>query len=198
MSSRAKSDLGGVRVYVGEPRTGKTYRALADLVELVEHERARSAPRTVGAIVVDSTGASNFADKPHTPSAAHTVATAWHGGIAYFTPRDQAEFDALVSAELATPHGVPLLVDEVSYWRIGKGTPFDKLARTWRHHVPGLFVTTQRLTGDVTETLLACSPRLSLFRCKIPTEHHRKVRWIGIDPDTVAKLPDRVFEVHRL
>lgn len=184
-------ELGGVRVYVGEPRTGKTWRAERDL-------EALCAATKRGAIVIDSTGARNFADKPHTPSAAHTVATAWHGGVAYFTPPTQDEFDRILEAELATPHGVALLVDEVSYWRIRKGTAFDKLARTWRHHVPGLFVTTQRLTGDITDTLLACAPRVHVFRIKIPTEYHRKVKWLGIDPDKVATLPDREFETHQL
>lgn len=191
MTCKPLRELGGVNVYIGEPRTGKTWLALHDLDEL----RAATGR---GAIVIDSTGASNFAELPHTPSAAHTIATAWHGGLAYYTPRDQDDFDAIVSAELATRHGVALFVDEVSYWRVGKTTQFDKLTRTWRHHVPGIFVTTQRLNGDITETLLACAPRVRLFRMKVPVDYHRKIRWLGIEPDQLATLPDRTFQTHQL
>lgn len=191
MPPKSLRELGGIRVYVGEPRTGKTYKAERDLEELLARTRT-------GALVIDSTGCGNWADKPHSPSAAHAVATAWHGGRAYFTPRSQEDFDRVIEAELATRHGVPLLVDEVSYWKVKKGTPFDRLVRTWRHHVPGVFVTTQLLVRDVTETLFGCAPLVSVFRIKIPTEYHRAIRWRGIDPDHVATLRDRECEVHQL
>lgn len=188
----SRAPEGGIHAYVGEPRTGKTFRAMLDA-------RALAARAGCGVLVLDSTGAGNFIEEHHAPSVAQFLSEGWHGGVAFYTPTHpdaQKQVDAIMSALLSARInrlGPVLVVDELTSWRTDKKSAFVSLCRTWRHHTPGVFVTTQSVTGDLTETFRSLRPHLHLFRSVIPVEYHRAMKWLGVDVQRVASLRDREF-----
>jgi hypothetical protein len=183
----------GIHAYLGEPKTGKTYRAMADLAELSKRHGWR------GAIVVDSTGAENWVKEPHAPSVAHAIATACAGEVAYWTPRRpdaQEQVDNLMRGLLAArdPNlAPPLVVDEFQFWRIDKRSDWMALCRTWRHHCHSIFLTSQSVSTDMTETFEALRPKLHVFRSIVPKRYWPALLVRGINPQRVGELPDREF-----
>lgn len=179
----------GIHVYLGTTGVGKTFKALAEALET-------SRVTGLSLIVVDSGGAMNFEQLPHSKSLVDVVRSAWGtpGSLTVWTPPDDEgkAFDGLMKACQDAGH-VILLVDEISFW--AHSTRFRTLCRVWRHSHVTLLVTCQNVGTDLAQGLLACNPTLYLFRTTAPRSLEWVLRWHGIDPDEVRALPDREYIV---
>lgn len=89
---------------------------------------------------------------------------------------------------------VVLLFDDAGFWtdddgRVGKA--LRSLCRVYRHRQVHLVLTTQHLSGDVGQVMLAAGPRLVIFKTAA-TESLKRLRKLGLpaeDVELAAQLP---------
>lgn len=175
----------GVSVYIGTTGAGKTYRALADLREL-------HAKGDRGAIVVDSAGTKTLRELPQALTLEDAIRRAWGPSkeLVRWTPLDdptrkidsERDFERLMNA---ARHGgnVRILVDELSFW--ARCPSMLRLGRIWRASNVTLLFTAQHVGADVGQSLLACNPRLYIFRVTAPRSLEFAEKYLGLDPNTV-------------
>lgn len=182
----------GICVYVGTTGSGKTYLAWKHLKRL--RRRAR-----VPCLLIDSAGAENFQGEPHAKGLAEVAAQLNdpNKGIVYWTPENVLEVDALFSVLLrlakegkATPIGI--MIDEVSFWTVeSRSKELRKLCRLWRHVKVTLLITSQHVSGDLGQVMLACNPLLFLFKTTAPAS----LKWIednhAVTAEEVRAIPER-------
>lgn len=181
----------GIEVAVGTTGTGKTYLLYQELKKL-----ARTRP----AVLIDSIGAENFLLFPHAKSLADVgnQLRAWKPGtIIYWTPDGIEDFDAFFNALLAVQKAgkaspIAVLVDEVSAWTMEtRSKALRKICRVWRHAKLTLLITSQHVSADLGQVMLACNPLFYLFRTTSP----RSLDWIEdnvrIPRESIEALPDR-------
>lgn len=165
----------GIGVFVGTTGTGKTYLAW----KLLKRLRRR---RHIPCLLIDSAGAENFRSEPHARTL-QEVAFQLNDpekGIVYWTPENVLEVDAFIAQLLLLAKqgkGVPIgiMIDEVSFWTVeSRSKELRKLCRLWRHVEATLFITSQHVSGDLGQVMLACNPLLFLFQTTSPTS----VEWI--------------------
>jgi len=178
----------GIHVYLGTTGIGKTYKALEDLRGL--HRKGWRC------VVIDSARVENFSKLERCETLEAVVRRTWGGGKPCFvawTPEDTDEFDAFMQAALETGD-VAILVDEVSFWSGKNGTRIlPKLCRVWRHSRVRLLITCQHVGSDLTQTLLACNPRIFIFRCTAPRSLEWVEKWHGIPLAEARAIPDRTY-----
>lgn len=156
----------GVHAYIGAPQTGKTFLAHAEFL-------AYCAARRCGGIVVDIQGAKSFRKIRHVPTLRDAVSIAWNGGVAYWTPSDESEIETLFLAIKAAENAsrarthLAVFLDEVG--TLPKSQALETAFRCWSHRDICLFTTSQKVTKDLGETILACEPVIRLFRFTAPS-----------------------------
>lgn len=175
----------GLHVYIGTTGSGKTYKAIRDAI-------AHAGETARGVLVIDSRGEGN-ADggclKPipeMRPTGDLWQAVYAYGQVARVVPRDEAEFDNIIQVVDRTGQLV-VLIDEVSPWATNK--TLQALCRVWRHRKVSLFITTQKIGRDLEQSILACDPKLYLFRLTAPRSLEWVERWHRIPPEAVKALP---------
>lgn len=143
------------------------------------------------ALVIDSGGVAQLAHVPRARSTDDLIRRVWgqrtHAAI---TPADADQVDALARAVLAAGR-VNVLVDEAGFWlgsTKGKGSPLLRLLRAWRHARANVLLTTQHLSGDVSQAALSCAPTLYVFRCTSAAVLERLERDYGLAPARVRGL----------
>lgn len=170
--------------YIGCPGAGKTTLAAHHLAHLtIETKRP--------ALVIDSGNVAQLAHVPRAASVADAIGRVWRRGEhAALTPRNADDVEALARAVMAG-RDVNLLVDEAAFWMTankGRDSALLRLLRAWRHARASVLLTTQHLTGDVSQAALSCAPVLFVFRCTSPTVLDRLEREYGLDRNRVATL----------
>jgi ABC-type taurine transport system ATPase subunit len=114
-----------------------------------------------------------------------------HRRHARLVPRDREDVEAVARAVIAG-RDCNLLVDEAAFWvsaHKGRDSALLRLLRAWRHARASVLLTTQHLTGDVSQSALSCAPVLFVFRCTSPAVLDRLERDFGVDRRRVAALP---------
>lgn len=184
MGSRSVLDTGGAW-YFGAPGAGKTTLALA---------RAAAKRDELGlpVLVIDSEGLLDTAPAHYCPTVRDAIECTWGTGhSARVIPRGEDDVAALARAAESAGN-VVLVIDEAWRWLNARGRsiePLFALMRKHRHANVSLHLTTQHLTGDVSQEALSCAPELFVFRCTSGTVLERLRREYGIDPATVSTLP---------
>jgi len=179
----------GLYVYLGTTQMGKTYKALADAW-------ATQAATRQPILIIDSQGARNFKEFPHTKTVEEVVEKVWAENpsdppVVVWTPGDDEEgFDSLMDAAREAGH-LLLLVDEVSFW--ASNPKLRTLFRVWAHAEVTLLVTAQNVGTDLAQPLLACNPRLFLFRVTGPRTVDWALRYLDIPPTLARGLPPRHY-----
>lgn len=170
--------------YIGIPGAGKTTLAAHHLAQLTRTTRRP-------AIVIDSGGVAQLAHVPRAASVREVVSSAWRDREhCAFTPKTAEEVDAIARAVMAGKD-VNLLVDEAGFWigaNKGRDSALVRLLRAWRHARSSVLLTTQHLTGDVSQAALSCAPVLFVFRCTSPTVLDRLEREYALSRQRVASL----------
>lgn len=172
-------------LFLGEPKTGKTFTA-------IQWGRAIAAKRRLPLLVVDAAAALNFCRWPRIDSAAQ-LARAWRQRESAWTPKDREEVDGLCAAVIRCKR-IVLVFDESAYWldsSRGRGGSLERLYRTARHPDAYVALTTQYAGADISPQVLACRPRVFIFRTPQPLG--RVGTQYGISTEEAAALPDRRF-----
>lgn len=157
----------GVTLYVGTTGTGKTHAALADLRET----RLRQ-------VVADLGGSSLLAELP--------MRGAGQPGLlgGRYQPETSGDLDALLD-RCYRAGNVALLVDDAAALR-SKELP--RLCRLWRPRNLRILITTQHISGDVEQAIMACDPLIFAFRTTSPRSLEWLEKWHGVQPEEVAAL----------
>ena len=182
----------GVHCYIGAPGVGKTHTAIRHALTL-----ARSKGQ--GVLVVDTRAAENLAVIPEHHSIPQVIQTVWgYRGIARIIPRrNKTKSDAFEQLMGAVDHygACCVVIDEVATW--ARNITLIELCRVWRHRKVSLFLTTQKVGGDMEQGVLACDPWIHLFRCSNPMSIEWAEEWGGIDPAELSALePGQYFLIH--
>lgn len=148
----------GVHVYVGTTRTGKTHLA-------IQHAFPLARALGVGLLIIDCRGASNFTSLPVVTNAEAQKVVFDRRGVAHVIPRSKEDFEELMAA-LDRRGNAVVIVDECATYATSPGLAL--LIRVWRHRRLSFFFTTQKVGGDIEQSVLACDPVLYLFRVTNP------------------------------
>jgi hypothetical protein len=179
-----------VQIYVGGPGTGKTFAAIAAVVE-----RGRETGKPI--LVIDSCGAENFdglfSDPPMNDVVAAVEALYTQGQHVHFLPESEEDVARLVR-KIRAGGNVIVLIDEASFWISGLSAPeeLNRLVRTYRHSRVDVYATTQYL-GDFPRWYLNCVTEAIVFRNTDDRALERIEKAWGLSPADVARLPDRSF-----
>lgn len=172
-------------LFLGEPKTGKTHAA-------IEWGRAIARKRRFPLLVVDAAAALNFATWRRIESP-QKLALAWRSRESAWTPGGRDEVDAFCAVVMKVRR-IVLVFDESAYWidsSRGRGGGLERLYRTARHPDCYVALTTQYAGADVSTPILACRPRVFVFRTPQPLG--RIGTQYGIAEKDAAALPDRRF-----
>jgi hypothetical protein len=186
----------GLYVYLGTTQMGKTHKAVNDALAT---QRVTLQPL----LIVDSQGAKNFRDIPHEQTLDRVIERTWgdeeEAPLVVWTPtdedRDEGDFEKLMGAVREAGHCI-LLIDEVSFW--ASSPRLRTLFRVWAHAEVTLLVTAQNVGMDLSQSLLACNPRLFLFRITGPRSLEWGLKWLGLDPVEVRAFPPYHYIDRRL
>jgi hypothetical protein len=160
--------LHGVTLYVGAPGTGKTHAALADLRNL-----------KMPTAILDLGGSMLLQSVPLGASPPGSFATERR-----WTPETADELDALLIAFYKRGN-VALLVDDST---AVPSRELSKLCRLWRPRNLRIMLTTQHISGDVSQAIQACDPLIYVYRTTSTRSLEWLKRWHGIEPEEVADL----------
>jgi hypothetical protein len=163
----------GVTLYVGAPGTGKTHAALEDL-RTWEGERW----------VMDLGGSKLLESIPKGPTGAGAGLAGRFVREQRWTPETPDELDARL--RLAYRRGnLALLVDDVAAL---PSKEVGRLCRLWRPRNIRLLLTTQHVSADVGQVVLACDPTIFAFRTTSPASLDWLWQWHRVTPDELAGL----------
>lgn len=157
----------GVNLYIGTTGTGKTFAALEDLRQL-------KMPRAI----LDLGGSALLA---RIPRAVSPKALREEGR---WTPETADELEAILDG-LYKRGNVAVLVDDAAALR---APMLGKLCRLWRARNLRLFITTQHVSGDVEQAIMACDPLIHAFRTTSPRSLEWLQKWHRVEPEEVARL----------
>ncbi len=189
----------GCYCYVGVPGAGKTSLAWHHLRQLVADDRSP-------ALVIDTIGDPRFAaiSRPHDLAGAvrrlwrerrHTrwvparAADALDGDAE--RRRLVAELERLFAAVFAGGAVHVLLDDSAFFYDASacRSSNLLRIARSWRHANVTLQVTTQHASGDLSQAMFSCAPRLFVFRTCGPAALDSLERAFGVHPEEARALP---------
>ncbi len=157
----------GVNLYIGTTGTGKTFAALEDLRQL-------QMPRAI----LDLGGSALLAK---IPKAASPKVLREEGR---WTPETAEELEAILDA-LYKRGNVAILVDDAAALR---APLIGKLCRLWRARNLRLFITTQHVSGDIEQAIMACDPLIHAFRTTSPRSLEWLKKWHELEASEVAQL----------
>lgn len=143
----------GVTLYVGTTGTGKTYAALQEM-------RRLNMPR----VILDLGGSSLLAEIPRGASLRGPLTER------RWTPEKASELEALLDACYRRGN-LAILVDDAAAL---PSKELGRLCRLWRPRNLRILITTQHVSGDVSQAVLACDPLIVAFRTTSP----RSLEWL--------------------
>lgn len=172
------------------PGAGKSPRARA-----IAHRWGIDNGKAI--IVSDPAHVWTWADVPHY-TAKEGVDRAFNGkeSVALGT-QDPAVIGAV--CKKAADHGSVILVfDELRYFGSVHNAIRDLviLSRTFRHRRVGLIFVTQRI-NDIHSDIMSCVTEVHVGRVIAPRALDYLAKEFSFNPESLRKLPENVFEVHR-
>lgn len=169
----------GLHVYIGTTGTGKTHKAIRDAIELAGVKRQ-------GVLVIDSRGADNLTEIKEYRYGRELLEDCWnYGKICRVVPRNDEDFEQIIS-QVDKTGNIIILIDECAPWASNR--TFQNLCRVWRHRKISMFLTTQKVGRDIEQTVLACDPRLYIFRLTNPRSIEWVERWHRLTEQQVRAL----------
>lgn len=182
--TRQPSPPSGITFYVGVPGSGKTAQAISDAWALA---RRRSVP----VVFVDPARVQALEAVPHALNVSELIESVWtHGRHTAISAGSGDVFEAVVTA-CSHRGAAVLVVDESAQFLQASGSrvsPLMLLMRTWRHRAVDVLLTTQHLSGDVSQAALALQPRLCVFRTTSPRSLEVLERDFGLAKNRVEGL----------
>ena len=158
-------------MYVGTTGTGKTHAALADL-------RAQPLPR----VFLDLGCSKLLESVPQAAPASRKALPA----ESRWVPETVEELEAVLE-NLYKRGNVAILIDDCAALRSPR--MLAKACRLWRPRNLRIALTTQHISGDIDQAVMACDPLIFAYRCTSPTS----IDWLWdrfrITPEENAALP---------
>lgn len=175
----------GVRFYIGEPDTGKTYLMLADA------KRSK-----LPFIFVDSRGDGKNPRylPPLVGGPFEAIDRAFGAGkAARFIPKSEAQVDCLFAAAEKVRVPCCIGIDELVFWTTASYCPEHLLycCRTYGHLGPLSVLATTQAPQDVPSKIRQCPTDVFLFRSTDARAREALRQWSG-EAD-LAALPNRKF-----
>lgn len=154
----------GVNLYIGTTGTGKTHAALEDLRTYSQPERKVT--------ILDLGGSPLLRDLTQFPT--------W----TRYVPETVEEYDRVLDRAYREGNQ-SILIDD------GAALPsrnLPKLCRLWRARNLRILITTQHVSGDIDQAVMACDPLIFAFRTTSPRSLEWLRKWHGIEAWEIGDL----------
>lgn len=158
----------GVTLYVGTTGTGKTHAALEDLKRI-----------GMPIAVLDLGGSALLMDTPRSKRG-NRKRPRWER----FSPETKEEYDKVLR-DLFRRGNTAILIDDAAAL---PSQELSKLCRLWRPRNLRVLMTTQHISGDISQAVMACDPLIYAFRTTSPRSLEWLEKWHGVDPAEVHAL----------
>lgn len=186
---RPKGQLKGLVWYLGIPGSGKTSQAIVDCWQ-------RTGNRGVPAIMLDPARVAAMRKVHHAGSVSELERRVYREGKhTAITPGSKDVAEAVFALVLKRGKCV-LLVDESAEFLQASGSRVSALMllmRRWRHLEVDVLLTTQHLSGDVSQAALSLNPTLCVFRTTAPRSLEVLERDFGLTKSKVLGLEQFEF-----
>lgn len=158
----------GITLYVGTTGTGKTHAALEDL---------RRQPQRKA--ILDLGGSALLRSIPVTGASRRGLPE-----LARWTPESADELDAVL-LRLYREGNCAILVDDMAAL---PSRELPKLCRLWRARNLRLLLTTQHVSGDIGQRIMACNPLIYAYKTTSPASLDWLEEWHGVEPEELSVL----------
>lgn len=153
----------GVNLYIGTTGTGKTHAALEDIRAFSPHKMVT---------ILDLGGSPLVRDLASIPIARK------------FTPETASEYDRILERVYQEGNQTVLIDDAAAL----PSKVLPKLCRLWRARNLRILLTTQHVSGDIDQAVMACDPLIFAFRTTSPRSLEWLQRWHNVYPDEIGEL----------